>query len=160
MSLTTKVAIVGAGPYGLSIVAHLKSAGVPIRIFGQPMQNWRARMPQGMLFVSFTRAGGPLNLEADHVIAGTGYRVALEHLPFLDEALRSQVRLEGAYPKLSPQFESSVPGLYFVGLASAAAFRPLTRFALGAGYTARKTSAHLRSTHSRHPAELSASART
>jgi hypothetical protein len=180
--------IIGAGPYGLSILAHLKSAGVPIRltdvaallvaqgasvqivsrepvIFHLPPSNkprtiWqRMRDPNIGLGPSFG-AGGPLNLEADQVIAGTGYRVALERLPFQDEALLSQMRLECAYPKLSLQFESSVPGLYFVGLASAAAFGPLTRFALGAGYTARKTSAHLRSTHSRHPAELSASART
>src|ERR1700722_15958854 len=45
---STDVAIIGAGPYGLSIAAHLKSSAVPFRIFGQPMQNWRSRMPQGM----------------------------------------------------------------------------------------------------------------
>src|ERR1700722_5001792 len=45
---STDVAIIGAGPYGLSIAAPLKSSAVPFRIFGQPMQNWRSRMPQGM----------------------------------------------------------------------------------------------------------------
>ena len=43
------VAIVGAGPYGLSIAAHLRAAGVTFRIFGQPMQTWREHMPDGML---------------------------------------------------------------------------------------------------------------
>ncbi len=46
------VAIVGAGPYGLSIAAHLREAGVEHRIFGQTMENWRSRMPPGMLLKS------------------------------------------------------------------------------------------------------------
>ena len=43
------VVIVGAGPYGLSIGAHLRAAGVRFRIFGRPMQTWREHMPNGML---------------------------------------------------------------------------------------------------------------
>ena len=42
------VAIVGAGPYGLSIAAHLKAAGVGFRIFGEPMGFWLNHMPRGM----------------------------------------------------------------------------------------------------------------
>lgn len=42
------VAIVGAGPYGLSVAAHLKVAGVDFRIFGDPMEFWRNHMPKGM----------------------------------------------------------------------------------------------------------------
>lgn len=42
-----EVAIVGAGPYGLSIAAHLQGCGVDFRIFGVPMQNWRKAMPVG-----------------------------------------------------------------------------------------------------------------
>jgi FAD-dependent urate hydroxylase len=34
------VAIVGAGPYGLSLSAHLAARGVKHRIFGRPMQFW------------------------------------------------------------------------------------------------------------------------
>jgi cation diffusion facilitator CzcD-associated flavoprotein CzcO len=44
----TDVAIVGAGPYGLSIAAHLAARGVRFRIFGPPMHAWRANMPLGM----------------------------------------------------------------------------------------------------------------
>jgi cation diffusion facilitator CzcD-associated flavoprotein CzcO len=43
-----EVAIVGAGPYGLSLGAHLKSAGIETRIFGRPMSFWREHMPKGM----------------------------------------------------------------------------------------------------------------
>ncbi|RRA47486.1 NAD(P)-binding domain-containing protein [Acidipila sp. EB88] len=44
----TNVAIIGAGPYGLSLGAHLHSMGVPHRIFGRPMQSWQQNMPAGM----------------------------------------------------------------------------------------------------------------
>jgi hypothetical protein len=38
-----------------------------------------------------------------------------------------------------------VPGLHFVGPASAMSFGPLFRFVVGADYTARRLSAHLAS---------------
>jgi thioredoxin reductase len=99
------------------------------------------------------RDGSTLDVEVDHVIAGTGYHVDLKRLPYLGEALREQIRLEGTAPALSGHFESSVPGLYFVGLSSALTFGPLTRFAVGAGFTARRISAHLRRRSPRRSAE-------
>jgi FAD-dependent urate hydroxylase len=45
------VAIIGAGPYGLSIAAHLRSRGISFRIFGEPMQFWR-EMPPSMFLKS------------------------------------------------------------------------------------------------------------
>src|SRR5262249_22613114 len=42
------VAVIGAGPYGLSVAAHLKAAGVHTQIFGEPMGFWRQNMPKGM----------------------------------------------------------------------------------------------------------------
>jgi thioredoxin reductase len=49
----TDVVIVGAGPYGLSVAAHLSSAGVEHRIFGDPMSTWINTMPEGMLLKSY-----------------------------------------------------------------------------------------------------------
>ncbi|MFE0132277.1 FAD-dependent oxidoreductase [Streptomyces sp. NPDC059037] len=46
------VAIIGAGPFGLSTAAHLRARGIPVRIFGEPMVSWRAHMPAGMLLKS------------------------------------------------------------------------------------------------------------
>jgi FAD-dependent urate hydroxylase len=46
------VAIVGAGPYGLSVGAHLRKAHVSFRQFGIPMHLWRAAMPRGMFLKS------------------------------------------------------------------------------------------------------------
>jgi len=47
MSKTLDVAIVGAGPYGLSLASHLRAAGVAYRIFGTPMRFWREHVPRG-----------------------------------------------------------------------------------------------------------------
>lgn len=52
MTDSTDVAIVGAGPYGLSLAAHLSAAGVPYRQFGVPMKLWRTAMPRGMYLKS------------------------------------------------------------------------------------------------------------
>ena len=45
---TCDVAIIGAGPYGLAVAAHLRSANVAIRVFGEAMSFWRRHMPNGM----------------------------------------------------------------------------------------------------------------
>lgn len=51
-----EVAVIGTGPYGLSIAAHLAQAGVSTRVFGQPMSFWRDHMPKGMRLRSPWRA--------------------------------------------------------------------------------------------------------
>src|SRR3989442_1549734 len=45
-------AIIGAGPYGLSIAAHFRQRSIPFRIFGRPMDSWLAHMPKGMMLKS------------------------------------------------------------------------------------------------------------
>jgi cation diffusion facilitator CzcD-associated flavoprotein CzcO len=44
--------VVGAGPYGLSIAAHLRAKGSRFEIIGRAMEMWRASMPKGMLLKS------------------------------------------------------------------------------------------------------------
>jgi thioredoxin reductase len=46
------VAIIGAGPYGLSAGSHLKAEGMSVRVFGEPMAFWAKKMPEGMLLRS------------------------------------------------------------------------------------------------------------
>ncbi len=46
------VTIIGAGPYGLSAAAYLKAKGLGVRVFGEPMEFWANKMPQGMLLRS------------------------------------------------------------------------------------------------------------
>ncbi|MER7200932.1 oxidoreductase [Streptomyces sp. CB01635] len=50
------VAVIGAGPYGLSTAAHLRARGIPVRVFGEPMVSWRSHMPAGMLLKSVPSA--------------------------------------------------------------------------------------------------------
>lgn len=51
-SQTLDIAIIGAGPYGLSLAAHLRARSVQYQIFGRPMESWRKRMPKGMFLKS------------------------------------------------------------------------------------------------------------
>ena len=82
-------------------------------------------------------------LVTDHVIAATGYKVDLRRVTFLGSKLLSAMRCVEQTPVLSPYFESSVPGLYFVGTSSANTFGPVMRFAFGARYTAERLSRHI-----------------
>ena len=55
MSTDIDVAVVGAGPYGLSVAAHLRARGVRFRIFGRPMSFW-LQMPESINLKSFAFA--------------------------------------------------------------------------------------------------------
>jgi len=77
-------------------------------------------------------------VRTEHIIAATGYKVDLERLKFLSPDIRSRVRTVKGSPVLSSSFESSVPGIYFVGIAAANSFGPVMRFAFGAGFAARR----------------------
>ena len=49
---STDVVVIGAGPNGLSVGAHLGHAGIEHRIFGRTMGAWRSNMPSGMILKS------------------------------------------------------------------------------------------------------------
>jgi thioredoxin reductase len=82
-------------------------------------------------------------IETDHVIAGTGYEADVDRLPFLNPTLRAKIRRIEQAPALTRHFQSSVPGLYFVGPVSAFSFGPLVRFVAGAAYTCPVVSRHI-----------------
>jgi cation diffusion facilitator CzcD-associated flavoprotein CzcO len=104
----------------------------------------RAEVRGGRAVLHVFGGDGPvLEMATDHVIAATGYRFCLAHLPFLSQGLKSQLVTEEQHPVLSSDFESSVPGLYFTGLASTKCFGPAMRFLEGADYTARRVTRHL-----------------
>ena len=90
------------------------------------------------LQLDVVRAGASDVLTTEHVIAGTGYRVDVNRIPFLDRELVARVRQSGTTPVLNAAFESSVPGLYFVGLSAAHTFGPVQRFVFGADFAARR----------------------
>jgi thioredoxin reductase len=88
----------------------------------------------------------------EHVILGTGYVIDMRRLPLLGESIREQLRTYAGYPVLGAGFESSIPGLHFVGASSAWSFGPIMRFVVGTEFTARAVAKHLAikaPTHSR-----------
>lgn len=109
----------------------------------------RAAADAGGIQLHLTRGDGDrLELNGDHVIAATGYRVDLSRLTFLAEDLREQIQSIQGAPFVSRTFESTVSGLFFVGVAAANNFGPLLRFAYGARFSARRISSYLGSTRS------------
>src|SRR5436305_11737070 len=51
-----RAAVVGAGPYGLSVASHLRNLGVEPLVFGDVLGFWRSAMPRGMFLRSSKRA--------------------------------------------------------------------------------------------------------
>jgi FAD-dependent urate hydroxylase len=73
-------------------------------------------------------------VNADHVMLGTGYAVDIAKFPFLSPELLQTIAIADGYPVLGDGFESSVPGLHFIGAVAARSFGPLMRFVTGADY--------------------------
>lgn len=134
-----RIARTTLGPAGAWWLRPRLTPDVPVRtgsvVVGAESSNGGVRL----------RLNGPqgtAEIEAGHVIAGTGYRVDIDRLALLAPELRARlVRIHGA-PRLSSRFESSVPGLYFVGLAAANTLGPGMRFVCGTAFAAPRVAAH------------------
>ncbi|MCF3133067.1 FAD-dependent oxidoreductase [Streptomyces olivochromogenes] len=63
------VAVIGAGPFGLSTAAHLRGRGIPVRVFGDPMVSWRDHMPAGMILKSTPAASSIDAPQPGHTLA-------------------------------------------------------------------------------------------
>jgi thioredoxin reductase len=123
------------GPSGGAFIRDKVEGKVPTLV-GYSLDS--ARIEDGKVRLSLVdESAGKREITLDHVIAATGYKVNLEKLKFLSDETRSRVKTIVGSPALSSAFESSVPGLYFVGLAAANSFGPVMRFAFGADFTAR-----------------------
>jgi len=113
-----------------------------------------AKVQEGRVCLQLTdSAKNRKSITVDHVIAATGYKVKLQRLAFMDAQLQSAIRSVEDTPVLSSNFQSTVPGLYFVGASAANTFGPLLRFAFGAGFTAGRLSKHLAKSAIRRPAK-------
>jgi lysine/ornithine N-monooxygenase len=119
------------------------------RFVGRVTSHLGTRMKQvgirgNSVSLNFTQQDGcDSEFQFDHVICATGYKVSLQRLGFIHQALRTQMATVEGVPKLDRNFQSVVPGLYFVGLASSNSFGPLCRFAYGAKFTSKRLSRHL-----------------
>jgi cation diffusion facilitator CzcD-associated flavoprotein CzcO len=69
---SSSVAIIGAGPYGLATAAHLRHAGVDVRVHGEVMEFWHKQMPKGMMLRSRVRSSNIADPERKLTIADYG----------------------------------------------------------------------------------------
>lgn len=118
-----------------------RARGLPV-LLGRKVKE--ARVNDGRVQLTLAdHDGATSQVQADHVIAATGYKADVARIPFLANSILRRLDLIGDAPRLSPHFESSIPGLYFVGPIAATTFGPVMRFMVGAGFTAQKISRHL-----------------
>jgi Pyridine nucleotide-disulphide oxidoreductase len=85
-----EVAVIGAGPFGLAAAAHLKSAKVATRVFGEPMSFWQQHMPEGMRMRSpwaATHIAHPQNAHSLEAYAAMRGFEPLEQMP-INEFIR------------------------------------------------------------------------
>ena len=82
--MSNRIIIIGAGPYGLSIAAHLRARGIAFRIFGKPMANWQHKMPRGMRLKSEGFASNLADPDDRYTLAAY---CAHEGVPYADEGL-------------------------------------------------------------------------
>jgi FAD-dependent urate hydroxylase len=97
-------------------------------------------------------------LKADHVIAATGYRGDLSRLGFIGEDIRPALRTLNGTAVVGRGYQSSVPGLYFVGPLVAPSFGPVMRFVFGARHAALSVSRQLAGS-AHHPTSAMAASR-
>jgi hypothetical protein len=124
------------GPSGGWFIRDKVIGKVPLHLGCTPQG---AAVQNGKVHLSVCATdGNKREIVTEHIIAATGYKVNLERLKFLSPEIRSQLKTVKGSPTLSSTFESSVPGIYFVGVAAANSFGPVMRFAFGAGFAARR----------------------
>jgi pyruvate/2-oxoglutarate dehydrogenase complex dihydrolipoamide dehydrogenase (E3) component len=123
------------GPAGASWLRSRVEGEFPIRS-GREVR-WAKGTQDGITLGLACADGSREELAADHVIAATGYRPNVSRLTFLDEGLRAGIRTVASTPVVGKDYQSSVPGLYFMGPAVAPTFGPVMRFVYGADHAAR-----------------------
>lgn len=100
----------------------------------------------GKVRVGIRSAEGLRHVVTDHLVAATGFKVDLDRLEYLDPGLRGSIAREaGGIPALNSRYESSVPGLFIVGMASAPVFGPIMRFMYGAKHVGPVLASRLKS---------------
>jgi thioredoxin reductase len=114
---------------------------VPL-LLGRSIESAAARGSQVSLRLA-DRSGDEDVVVCDHVIAATGYQPDLRKVPFLPAELVAKISPRENVTLLSDSFETSVKGLYAVGLTAMYNFGPLMRFMVGAEFAAPRVAAAL-----------------
>jgi cation diffusion facilitator CzcD-associated flavoprotein CzcO len=122
------------GPAGASWLRERVEGRFPVRT-GVTVTSARAQDGQVHLRLAGAGTDGG-ELTAGHVIAATGYRINLQRLGFLPDAMRSSLRTVGGSAAVGGDYQSSVPGLYFIGPSVAPTMGPVMRFVFGTAHAA------------------------
>lgn len=102
--------VIGAGPYGLSVAAHLRAKNIPTHVFGKTMDFWQ-KMPADMYLKSFWSAaslsdpGGKYTLDKYAASIGSHEQRPIP-LPFFLEYCRWFQ--EHAVPDIDPTYVQSL----------------------------------------------------
>jgi thioredoxin reductase len=96
----------------------------------------RSAEPQGSGVRLHLDGPGQPSIDADHVIAGTGFRIDVSRLPFLSEGILAGLVRRANCPLVNRAGESTVPGLYFAGAHTMVSLGPGVRFISGTHHTA------------------------
>jgi len=129
------------GPSGAWWLRDRFEGKVPVRSHCEVIS---ARAEEGGVLLRLRRNGSEEELRVAHVVVGTGYQVDLDQLPFIAEDLRPRIDRVERSPRLDRHFQSSVPGLYFVGVSGMLSFGPIVRFVTGTSYCVPVVVRHLR----------------
>lgn len=119
----TNVAIVGAGPYGLAAAAHLRRAGVEVRVIGEPMSFWRGNMPSGLLLRSNWTASciaeyqGELSLDSFCAATGTRFGSPVPLHRFIDYGMWVQRKVAPDVDRRQVEALETGPGGFRLTLA-------------------------------------------
>jgi thioredoxin reductase len=92
--------------------------------------------PQGDGVLLRLDGGKESSVTADHVIAGTGFRMDISRLPFMTEEILAGLATRANLPLVNRAGESTVPGLYFAGALTTVSLGPGVRFISGTHQTA------------------------
>lgn len=167
MSKVCDVAIIGSGPYGLSLAAHMRARGMDFRVFGKPMDSWATHMPADMMLksdgfvsnlstpapgyklkdycakngIAYRDEGVPVSL-TDFVAYGTWFR---EHnVPELEPSMVTRLERKGSHFALTTDKEETFEARAVVIAAgitwyasTPSVLAPLTRDALSHSYNHR-----------------------
>jgi thioredoxin reductase len=76
------------------------------------------------------------SIEADHVIAGTGFRIDVSRLTYLSQEIQTGLTTRGNCPLVNRAGESTIPGMYFAGALTSVSLGPGVRFISGTHQTA------------------------
>jgi len=117
-----------------------------------------AEVVDGRVRLGLSGPAGATEILTDHVVAATGFDVALERIDCLEPTLRAQIAREGPYARLNAHFETSVNGLFIVGLPAAPVFGPVQRFMFGAKHAAPAVTKALRRSRAHHAIDQVAAA--